>query len=89
MKGKGNALWVAGVGFSLTQIYFYLTSTWQKFTFVTVCFICLYIFCKLPKELHLLFWVTATLITSILYYTLKPEPQMAMESSNCIKYFIP
>ena len=89
MKGKGHALWVAGVGFSLVQIYYYLTTTTQKTVFFVTCFVCLFIFCKLPKEFHLLFWVMATLATTILYYTLKPEPEIASGSSVCIRYFVP
>jgi len=77
MKGKGLTLWIAGVGVTLTQIYLFLTSTWQKVVFFLTCFIFFYIFCKIPKEFHLLFWVIATLITTIFYYVLKPAQDSA------------
>ena len=69
---KGLSLWVAGVGFSLTEIYFCLISGWAKAFFWAFVACMLYILYKLPKELHLFFWIILTVVTMAWYYAIKP-----------------
>ena len=69
---KGLFLWVAGVGFSLTEVYFCLVSFWAKAFFWVFVAGMLYVLYKLPKEWHLLFWVILTLVTMMWYYAVKP-----------------
>ena len=70
---KSLFLWIAGVGFTGTQVFFYLTQTWAKVVFLLISAFLLFVLSKLPKELHLLFWICLTVIMTILYYILKPE----------------
>ena len=75
---KGEFLWIAGIGFSAVQIFFYLEKWWSYLIYTCFCIFCWLVWLKFPRELMLLFYIIATLIYTILYYLLKPEGSFSL-----------
>ena len=70
---KGEAFWIAGIGFSAVQIFFYLEKWWSYLLYSVFCIFCWFLWLKMPRELLIVYYIVITLIYTMLYFWLRPE----------------
>ena len=69
---KGEAFWIAGIGFSAIQVFFFLEKWWSYTLYTLFCLFCWILWLKLPRELMIVYYIVITLIFTFLYYMLRP-----------------
>ena len=82
---KGEAYWIAGIGFSAIQIFFYLEKWWSYTIYSLFCLFCWFLWLKLPREIMILYYIVITLIYAFLYYWLHPDDALILFFMDFIK----
>ena len=75
---KGEAFWIAGIGFSAIQVFFFLEKWWSYTLYILFCLFCWILWLKLPRELMIVYYIVITLIFTILYYALRPADAVGL-----------
>ena len=75
---KGEAFWIAGIGFSAIQIFFYLEKWWSYTLYTLFCFFCWFLWLKFPREAIILYYIVITLIYTAMYYWLRPADAFSL-----------
>ncbi len=70
---KGEALWIAGIGYSVVTTFFLLEKWWSYFIFGGVFAFSLWIYKICPRELKIVYYMFFTLFYMIIYYLIKPN----------------
>lgn len=75
---KSEGFWVAGNGYTMTQMFLHLEKWWSIFLLTVFAFLVIFIWLKCPKELKLIFWIVITLVITFLYYVCIPPENVVM-----------